>query len=72
MRCWWLLGLCVLAIGAADARKKHQVPSRDRASSPSSYRFDMTQHGKRMTAADFAAWMKARGIRVAKGAPRRK
>jgi hypothetical protein len=29
----------------------------------------MTQDGKQMTADDFEAWMKARGIRVAKGAP---
>lgn len=34
-----------------------------------SNRFEMTQHGQRMTADDFDAWMKARGIRVAKGAP---
>ena len=34
-------------------------------------RFDMTQHGRQMTADDFDAWMKARGIRVAKGAPTR-
>lgn len=32
-------------------------------------RFEMTQNGQRMTADDFDAWMKARGIRVAKGAP---
>jgi hypothetical protein len=32
-------------------------------------RFLMTQDGKQMTADDFEAWMKARGIRVAKGAP---
>ncbi|MGN6152778.1 MAG: hypothetical protein ACTHOH_12360 [Lysobacteraceae bacterium] len=32
-------------------------------------RFEMTQHGQRMTADDFDAWMKARGIRVAKGTP---
>lgn len=32
-------------------------------------RFEMTQHGRQMTADDFDAWMKARGIRVAKGAP---
>lgn len=32
------------------------------------YRFNMTQHGRRMTADEFDAWMKARGIRVAKGA----
>lgn len=30
-------------------------------------RFDMTQHGRQMTADDFDAWMKARGIRIAKG-----
>lgn len=33
------------------------------------WRFDMSQGGKRMTADEFDAWMKSRGIRVAKGAP---
>ena len=33
------------------------------------WRFDMNQNGKRMTADEFDAWMKARGVRVAKGAP---
>ncbi len=33
------------------------------------YRFNMNQNGKRMTAEEFDAWMKARGIRVAKGKP---
>lgn len=28
------------------------------------WRFDMTQNGKRMTADEFDAWMKARGVRV--------
>ena len=32
------------------------------------WRFDMTQNGKRMTAAEFDAWMKSRGVRVARGA----
>lgn len=32
------------------------------------WRFDMNQNGKRMTAVEFDAWMKARGVRVAKGA----
>jgi hypothetical protein len=32
-----------------------------------SNRFDMTQHGRQMSARDFDAWMKARGIRIAKG-----
>ena len=30
------------------------------------WRFDMTQNGKRMTADEFDAWMKARGVRVVK------
>ncbi len=33
------------------------------------WRFDMSQNGKRMTSAEFDAWMKARGIRVATGKP---
>ncbi|GAA4792739.1 hypothetical protein [Lysobacter hankyongensis] len=32
-----------------------------------SNRFEMTQNGRRMSASDFDAWMKARGIRIAKG-----
>ena len=34
------------------------------------WRFDMTQGGKRMTADEFDAWMKARGARVATGKPK--
>jgi hypothetical protein len=37
-----------------------------------SNRFEMTQNGRRMSANDFDAWMKARGIRVAKGKPQPK
>ncbi|GAB3389342.1 hypothetical protein [Lysobacter fragariae] len=33
------------------------------------WRFNMSQNGKRMTADEFSAWMKAKGVRVAKGAP---
>jgi hypothetical protein len=33
------------------------------------WRFDMNQNGKRMTAEEFDAWMKAKGVRVAKGKP---
>lgn len=32
------------------------------------WRFDMSQGGKRMTADEFEAWMKARGVRVVKAA----
>lgn len=31
------------------------------------WRFDMNQNGRRMTADEFDAWMKARGVRVARG-----
>ena len=31
------------------------------------WRFDMNQNGKRMTAEEFDQWMKARGVRVARG-----
>jgi hypothetical protein len=34
------------------------------------WRFDMTQNGKRMTADEFDAWMKARGVRVVQGPPK--
>ena len=33
------------------------------------WRFDMNQNGRRMSAAEFDAWMKAKGIRVAGGKP---
>jgi len=33
----------------------------------SPWRFNMSQDGRRMTVAEFEAWMKARGIHVAKG-----
>ncbi|HEV8695932.1 MAG TPA: hypothetical protein VGQ93_17350 [Lysobacter sp.] len=56
------------------------VPALPSSSDPAAYkpktqfdntpwRFDMSQNGKRMTAEEFDAWMKARGVRVAKGAP---
>ena len=41
------------------------VPRTSHDNSP--YRFNMTQNGRRMTAEEFDAWMKARGIRVATG-----
>lgn len=33
------------------------------------WRFDMNQNGRRMTAEEFDAWMKSKGIRVATGKP---
>ncbi|HSR65122.1 MAG TPA: hypothetical protein VLM17_05895 [Xanthomonadaceae bacterium] len=32
------------------------------------WRFNMSQNGKKMTADEFAAWMEARGVHVARGA----
>ena len=51
--------------------KVRHVAPKVAASSPheASNRFLMTQDGRQMTADDFEAWMKSRGIRVAKGAP---
>lgn len=50
------------AAGAAAAYK----PKTEFDNTP--WRFDMNQNGKRMTAEEFDAWMKSRGVRVAKGA----
>ena len=43
------------------------VPKTQFDNSP--WRFDMQQNGRRMTAEEFDAWMKAKGIRVATGKP---
>ncbi|GAB3514599.1 hypothetical protein GCM10027400_25180 [Pseudoxanthomonas daejeonensis] len=51
---------------AAKAAAKEDVVA-VHGKDPYPYRFDMTQKGKRMSADDFDAWMKARGLRVAKG-----
>lgn len=55
----------VAASGAPEAAG--YVPKTPYDNSP--YRFDMSQQGKRMSAADFDAWMKARGLRVAGAKP---
>jgi hypothetical protein len=49
------------AAAAANAAKPPQGGS---------YRFNMTQGGKRMTADEFDAWMKAQGVRVVKSPAR--
>lgn len=66
---------------AATATATASAPAAVSPSDPAAYkpktahdntpwRFDMSQNGKRMTAEEFDAWMKARGVRVAKGAPK--
>lgn len=46
---------------AASAPSRKQQAARD-------HRFHMHQDGQQMSADDFDAWMKSRGIRIAKGA----
>ena len=57
----------VAAPAPAASASSGYVPRTAHDNSP--YRFDMTQNGRRMTAEEFDAWMKARGIRVATGKP---
>ncbi|HJS34823.1 MAG TPA: hypothetical protein VJ766_04995 [Pseudoxanthomonas sp.] len=57
------------AATAATASPAAYQPKTAHDNSP--WRFDMSQNGKRMTADEFDAWMKSRGVRVVKapGAP---
>ena len=74
-----LVGTSVLLTLAACATHSHDtrppaptatsVAPRGERDATGAYRFNMTQNGRRMSADEFDAWMKARGIRVAKGAP---
>mgnify|MGYP001606680566 CR=1 FL=1 len=69
----------LLAIGMLAGCASHTPRSASKGASkedvvtvapgPHGHRFDMQQNGRSMTAKEFDAWMKARGIRVAKGAP---
>ena len=75
-RCALLLAIGVLAGCASHApRSASKGASKEDvvtvAPGPHGHRFDMQQNGRSMTAEEFDAWMKARGIRVAKGAPTR-
>jgi len=51
----------------ATAASGAYVPKTAHDNTP--WRFDMNQNGRRMTAEEFDAWMKAKGIRVATGRP---
>jgi hypothetical protein len=59
------------AVVARRRTKAHHAAPKLAQAAPhdASNRFLMTQNGRQMTADDFDAWMKARGLRVAKGAP---
>ncbi|MGH8032321.1 MAG: hypothetical protein ACREO8_08150 [Luteimonas sp.] len=64
--------------GCQNVAKAIPAPSAINPNDPAAYkpqtsfdntpwRFDMSQNGKRMTAEEFDAWMKSRGVRIAKG-----
>ena len=69
--------VCVLAaitvLSACASNKPKAVAKADadeiivKGKDSKAYRFDMTQRGKKMSADDFEAWMKANGLRIAKG-----
>lgn len=63
--------LAVVALSGCASRPPSAGTAPPPASVPvgKSNRFAMTQNGRQMSAEDFDAWMKARGIRIAKGAP---
>ena len=55
------------ATAAAPPSSGAYVPRTKDDNTP--WRFNMSQNGKQMTAAEFDAWMKAKGIHVATGKP---
>jgi len=55
-----------VAAAKADAEQNAVII---RSTDPQDYRFHMSQDGRRMSADEFEAWMKARGIRIATGKP---
>lgn len=70
MRLIALAAIAALAAGCASTPRTSSAPApaaKPAAPAPKGNRFYMTQNGERMTADDFDAWMKARGIRIAKG-----
>ena len=58
-----------MAVAPAPAVEPAYVPKTEHDNSP--WRFDMSQNGRRMTADEFDAWMKAKGIRRGRAGRRR-
>jgi hypothetical protein len=56
-------------VKAASAKPATDVAAQATVEKPKSARFNMTQDGKKMTAEDFDAWMKAQGIRIVPAKP---
>jgi hypothetical protein len=73
MRRFLPAALCAVVAVSGCAARMPVAEKAPPASAPvaigKSNRFEMTQNGRKMSARDFDAWMKARGIRIAKGAP---
>jgi hypothetical protein len=73
MRRFLPAALCAVVVVSGCAARTPVAEKAPPASAPvaigKSNRFEMTQNGRKMSARDFDAWMKARGIRIAKGAP---
>ena len=71
------LGLALSFVGVAVAAEPAPANAANDAATykpktkhdNSPYRFNMEQDGKRMTADQFDAWMKSKGVRVATGKP---
>jgi hypothetical protein len=65
------LALCAMTVLSGCASRPSVVDKVPPAAAPipigKSNRFEMTQNGRQMSARDFDLWMKARGIRIAKG-----
>jgi hypothetical protein len=71
MRCLLPVALCAVVVFSGCAAHTPVVGKAPATPAPiavgKSNRFEMTQNGQKMSAGDFDAWMKARGIRIAKG-----
>ena len=65
-----VLSIAAIALVACAGRQPKAAVAPEPAAKPAGqqgYRFYMTQNGKRMTADDFDAWLKANGLRVQGG-----
>ena len=72
MRIILSIALCAMVAlpgcaGRTPVAEETALPAPATIAIDTSNRFDMTQDGRVMSAGDFDAWMKARGIRIAKG-----
>ena len=57
-----------LLVGCASSRPSVRASAVNVRDARAGYRFEMSRGGRQMSADQFDAWMKANGIRIAKGA----